>query len=223
MYCSALYAIGHSGTTTMRKISVKAESASVSAISFGLRWRMAPSTSAIIRSRNDSPAPVVMRTTIRSDSDGRAASDTGTVAARFANHGRRFAGDRRLIDRGNAFDDFAVAGNDLSCLDHDSVAGPQLGRGNFFDAVAARGDRPSYRGGSRSDSACALPRASANAVAKLANSTVRKSQTSSAMKYSHRLIPSAHQAASMRTAASGTPRPRPRTSRDSSTGCRGAA
>ncbi len=35
----------------------------------------------------------------------------------------------------------------------------------------------------RSDSACALPRASASAVAKLAKSTVRNNHASSAMKY----------------------------------------
>ena len=67
MYCSACQAIGHSGITTIRKINVKAESASVSAISLGLRWRIAPSTNAIIRSRNESPAPLVIRTIIRSE------------------------------------------------------------------------------------------------------------------------------------------------------------
>ena len=39
-----------------------------SAISFGVFWRLAPSTRAIIRSRNVSPGLAVMRTTIRSDS-----------------------------------------------------------------------------------------------------------------------------------------------------------
>ena len=144
MYCSAFQAIGHSGTTTIRKISVNAESASVSAISFGLRWRMAPSTSAIIRSRNDSPAPLVIRTTIRSESDDRAAGHAGTIAARFANDGRRFAGNGRLVDRRDALDDFAVAGNDLSRFDNDTIAGYQLGRGNLFNSVSleqAIGDR----------------------------------------------------------------------------------
>ena len=47
---------------------MNADSTSVSAISFGVRCRMAPSTSAIMRSRNDSPAWAVMRTTIRSES-----------------------------------------------------------------------------------------------------------------------------------------------------------
>ena len=39
-----------------------------SAISFGVFWRLAPSTSAIMRSRKLSPARVVTRTTISSDS-----------------------------------------------------------------------------------------------------------------------------------------------------------
>ena len=68
MYCSAFQAIGHSGTTTIRKMSVNAESTSVSAISLGVRWRIAPSTRAIMRSRNDSPAAAVIRTTMRSES-----------------------------------------------------------------------------------------------------------------------------------------------------------
>ncbi len=53
------------------------------------------------------PAAVI-RTTIRSDSPG-ATRHRGTVAARLpADHRCRFAGDRRLVDGGNAFDDLAV-------------------------------------------------------------------------------------------------------------------
>ena len=39
----------------------------VSAISLGVFWRLAPSTSAIIRSRNNSPGLAVIRTTMRSE------------------------------------------------------------------------------------------------------------------------------------------------------------
>ena len=53
MYCSAFQAIGHSGLTTIRKSRVKADSTSVRAISLGVLCRMAPSTRAIMRSRND--------------------------------------------------------------------------------------------------------------------------------------------------------------------------
>ena len=55
MYSSAFQAIGQSGTVTIRKISVNAASTSDRAISLGVRWRIAPSTRAIMRSRNDSP------------------------------------------------------------------------------------------------------------------------------------------------------------------------
>ena len=42
-----------------------------------------------------------------------AAGDRRAVAARLADHRRRFAGDRRLVDRGDALDDVAVAGDHL--------------------------------------------------------------------------------------------------------------
>ncbi len=51
----------------MRNASVSPASVTVRASSFGVFWRTAPSTSAIMRSRNDSPAPAVMRTFIKSD------------------------------------------------------------------------------------------------------------------------------------------------------------
>ena len=52
---------------TTRKMIVRAESRIVRAISFGVFWRLAPSTSAIIRSRKLSPGSAVTRTLIRSD------------------------------------------------------------------------------------------------------------------------------------------------------------
>ncbi len=67
MYCSAFRAIGHSGTTTIRKIRVKADRTSVSAISFGVRCRTAPSTRRIMWSMKVSPARAVMRMVISSE------------------------------------------------------------------------------------------------------------------------------------------------------------
>ena len=52
----------------------------------------------------------------------RAAGDAGAVAAGFANHRGRFAGDGRFVDRGHAFDDLAVAGDDLPGFDDDVIA-----------------------------------------------------------------------------------------------------
>ena len=59
---------GRSDTTTNMKTSVSAASRMPSAISFGVLRRSAPSTRAIIRSRNDFPGSWVISTTIRSDS-----------------------------------------------------------------------------------------------------------------------------------------------------------
>ena len=59
--------MGKSVITTTRKIIVSAESKIVSAISFGVFWRFAPSTSVIMRSRKLSPGFAVMRTLIWSD------------------------------------------------------------------------------------------------------------------------------------------------------------
>ena len=44
----------------------------------------------------------------------RAAGHRRAVASGFANHWRRFAGDRGLVHRGDAFDDLAVAGNEFA-------------------------------------------------------------------------------------------------------------
>ena len=65
-----------------------------------------------------------------------AAGHRAAVAARFANDGSAFAGDDGLIDRGDAFNHFAVAGNDVAGLGNDNVAGAQLGRRNGLDLVA---------------------------------------------------------------------------------------
>ena len=64
-----------------------------------------------------------------------AAGDGGAVAAGLADHRRRLAGDRRLVDRGDALDHGAVAGDPLARLDHDDVAADQLG-GRLLAAVA---------------------------------------------------------------------------------------
>ena len=68
-----------------------------------------------------------------------AAGDGAAVPARLADHRGRLAGDRRLVDRGDALDHRPVAGDHLAGLDHDHVAGPQLGRGHLA-AVAQPGD-----------------------------------------------------------------------------------
>ena len=67
---------------------------------------------------------------------GGAAGDGGTVAAGLADHRRRFARDRRFVDRGDAFDDFAVAGNDVAGLDQNDVADAQVERVHRLEDIA---------------------------------------------------------------------------------------
>ena len=52
----------------------------------------------------------------------RAAGDRRAIAAGFADHRRGFAGDRRFVHRRDAFDDFAVAGNEFAGRHQDHVA-----------------------------------------------------------------------------------------------------
>ncbi len=69
----------------------------------------------------------------------RAAGDRAAVAAGLADHGRGLARDRRLVDRRDALDHGAVAGDQLPCgYDHD-VAARELG-GGLRGAVAHRRD-----------------------------------------------------------------------------------
>ena len=57
----------------------------------------------------------------------RAAGDAAAVAAAFADDRGAFAGDGAFVDRGHAFDDFAVAGNQVARLDqHDVVLSAAL-------------------------------------------------------------------------------------------------
>src|SRR6185369_17197010 len=56
----------------------------------------------------------------------RSGGDRGAVTAGFADHGRRLAGDRRLVHRGDAFDDLAVARDEFAGGHHQVVTGAQL-------------------------------------------------------------------------------------------------
>ncbi len=111
----------------------------------------------------------------------RAAGDGGAVAAGFADHRRGFAGDRGFVDRGDALDHLAVARDQVAGLDQDDVARlAARGAGTVSNAVASSG-RSRLADASRcapgaGSAACALPRPSATASAKLANSTVSHSQ-----------------------------------------------
>jgi hypothetical protein len=75
-------------------------------------------------------------------------------------HGRRLAGDRRLVDEADALDDVAVAGDRLALLDHDHVAPPELGRADQLErpvglAAMGLGDRAGpAEGGCLGPAAC---------------------------------------------------------------------
>ena len=131
-------------TTTSRKTSVSTASRMLSAISFGVFCRTAPSTSAIMRSRNVSPGFDVILHHDPVRQHLRAAGHRGAIAAGLADHRRRFAGDRRFVDAGDAFDDLAVAGNHLAGLDADDVAGAQ--RAGVDRLALAAGEHANGRG-----------------------------------------------------------------------------
>ena len=151
----------------------------LSAISFGVLRRSAPSTSAIIRSRNDLPGSCVTCDHEPVGEQPRAAGDGRAVAAGLADHRRRLAGDRRLVDRADALDDLAVGGDDLAGRRRRRrrrAAAPAPARPRRAPVSLRRCAIVVVRV-ARSAFACALPRPSAIASAKFANSTVSQSQT----------------------------------------------
>ena len=112
----------------------------LSAISFGVFWRSAPSTRAIIRSRNVSPGFEVMRIDDVVGQHPGAAGDRRPVAARLTDHRRGLSGDGRLVDRGDAFDDLAVSGDHLACGDQHDVAEGELRRQPVLDRAVVTPD-----------------------------------------------------------------------------------
>jgi hypothetical protein len=102
---------GSKVTTTPRKTMVSATSRMVRAISFGVFWRLAffdhgnhavdEGFARIDRDPDDHPV----------GQHAGAAGDGREVAAGFADDRGRFAGDGGFVDRGDAFDDFAIGRN----------------------------------------------------------------------------------------------------------------
>ena len=106
-----------------------------------------------------------------------AAGHGRAVAAGFADDRRGLAGDRRLVDRGDALDDLAVAGNELPVLTTKISPLRRLGRNSpLVEPTSRRGSRR-FRSALRRLSAWALPRPSAIASAKFAKRTVNQSQS----------------------------------------------
>ena len=170
---------GCSVTTDSRKMIVRPASRIVSAISFGVFCRSAPSTRAIMRSRNVSPGFDVIRTTISSDST----RVPPVTAERSPPLSRMTGADSPVMA-------------DSSTVAMPSTTSPSPGitspaattqRSPSCELRSTASRRWSRRAGARwatvsarvlrSVAACALPRPSAIASAKLANSTVNHSQS----------------------------------------------
>ena len=83
-------------------------------------------------------------TTSQSESTPGAAGDRRAVAAALADHRRGLAGDRRLVDRGDALDDLAVGRDQVAGLDQHDVAG-RSSRGRRPGARAPVGGREQLR------------------------------------------------------------------------------
>src|SRR5580658_8442476 len=165
--------------TAKTKISVNPASRMFSAISFGVFCRSAPSTNAIMRSRNVEPCAAVMRTLIQSDS-----TRVPPVTA------ERSPPDSRMTGA----DSPVMADSSTEAMP--SITSPSLG---INSPISTMTTSPCLRSGAatisksaplirfaivsvralRNVAACALPRPSATASAKLANRTVI---------HSHRMI-----------------------------------
>src|SRR5579875_733065 len=166
---------------------VKPASRMLSAISFGVFWRLAP---AIIRSRNVSPGSEVIRTTSQSDST----RVPPVTALRSPPHSRITGALSPVIALSSTE---ATPKTTSPSLGMSSPAVTSTGsprRRSALPTVVVRarpGAKPSSGGVSRrravisrrwrrSSSACAAPRPSAIASAKFANSTVNQSQSDTA-------------------------------------------
>jgi len=142
---------GFNVTQTSRKIERQCREQMVSAISLGVFWRFAPSTSEIMRSRNPSPGLMEMRILISSESTRVPPVTAPLRSPPLSRITGRFAGDGRFIHGGGAFDDIAVGGNDFPrARDHDITFAEVVGAdilglaalgeamGDGFDAGAAQ-------------------------------------------------------------------------------------
>ena len=97
-----------------------------SAISFGVFWRAAPSTSAIMRSRKVEPCAAVMRTLSQSETTRvpPVTAERSPPDSRMT--GAELSGDGRLVDRGDALDRLAVGGNQVASFDEHDLTDPKL-------------------------------------------------------------------------------------------------
>ena len=146
----------------------------LSAISFGVLRRSAPSTSAIMRSRNDLPGSCVISTTIRSDST----RVPPVTALRSPPDSRMTGADSPVMADSSteAMPSMTVPSPGITSPASTTTMSPRWS----WEALTSR-PSPSRAVVSeriaRSEAACARPRPSASASARLAKTTVSHSQT----------------------------------------------
>ena len=166
---------GTSVAQAMRKMIVSPTSRMCRAISFGVFCRCAPSTRAIMRSRNDSPGLAVIRTTMRSDST----FVPPVTAERSPPLSRMTGADSPVMadSSTDAMPSMTSPSPGMSSPASTTTTSPlrscEAGTGCSRPATTRRAV-VSLRIW-RSVAACALPRPSATASAKLAKITVNQS------------------------------------------------
>ena len=158
---------------------MRPESRIDSAISFGVFWRSAPSISAIMRSTKEEPGAAVMRTLIQSDST----CVPPVTAERSPPDSRMTGADSPVmaLSLTEAMPSTTSPSPGISSPASTRTRSPTLRSVAGMLATSKPPSERSLRAVScdlvrRRLSACALPRPSATASAKLANNTVNQSQ-----------------------------------------------
>jgi hypothetical protein len=164
---------GRSVATTIMKISVSPASRMFSAISFGVLRRAAPSTRAIIRSRNELPGSWVISITRRSD----VTRVPPVTAERSPPDSRMTGADSPVIadSSTDAMPSITVPSPGISSPASTTTASPAVSSEALLVEPSRSVATVSWRI-DRRVSACARPRPSAKASAMLANTTVSHSQ-----------------------------------------------
>ncbi len=172
-------ASGCSVATASRKMIVKAASRMFRAISFGVFCRLAPSTSAIIRSMKLSPGCWVTRTTIRSERTfvPPVTADRSPPDSRITGADSPVIADSSTL----AMPSITSPSPGITCPASTTTTSSRRSAVAGTDSSVSSGHAVSRRAmvsclARRSVSACALPRPSATASARLANTTVSHSQ-----------------------------------------------
>ncbi len=197
---SAYTANGFSVTTANRKAIVRPASSTLSAISFGVLRRSAPSTSAIMRSMNEAPGSWVTSTTIRSESS----RVPPVTADRSPPASRTTGADSPVIADSSTepMPSMMVPSAGISSPASTTTTSPRRSSGagvSTRDPSASRTRATVVWRVARSALAWAFPRPSAIASARLPNRTVSQSQNAT-VPVNHRGSPSPRIASRMKIA-----------------------